>query len=189
MNKALLLLARASDFEAVRAFEYFHDRLVDGLTVSAVQIQQNIEKLATTDSHIEALASAIGEYSESTLNEVESVAVARYMLSLFAINESYTPIVADCVENWPDDRQTVGKILAVGVVGAVWMCIASTSVIYTNGDLEIHKDPFTSEQIIATTEFVAKPIVALSSLTEKALEEKSYRAISKKGCGDSESQN
>ncbi|PTU03712.1 hypothetical protein DBR45_05630, partial [Pseudomonas sp. HMWF031] len=77
-------------------------------------------------------------------------------------------IVKFAMENWTDDRQSVGKILSVGCVGAVWIMLATTKVSVKNSEIEIEKLPLMPEKIeFESKKFKTKLSVDISEAVQQ----------------------
>lgn len=142
------MVQEADDFSIVRAFEQFHNQLVSGLRKSPEELlsSQSVELNDTFDS--EKLEWLIIN-KDRQLSPEDSVKAARLLLDQFASDPNFSELVVESLQEWEDDRQLVGEILALGTVGAVWMCLASSEFTYNNGKFKIHKKATTAEQLSA----------------------------------------
>ena len=164
-REALRRLAESNDFVAIRAFEEFHSRLLESINADPMRVEEGIHPEA------EDLWRLLKTNASKLLDDDDAVSIARHLLAAFAEHEEFAHTVSDCLENWPDDTQAVGKILAVGLVGAVWMCIASTTVVYEGEHIRAVKQPFTAEQIEASSEVVMRRVTAAIKLASETVSE------------------
>lgn len=146
MTEAMKQLALADDFTVVRAFETFHDALIQGSTQSIDTLIEAIPEAVRSDSGGD-VAEILRQHAAAPLSEGDSVKLARLLLTAFAEDEAFAPLVVDSLANWRDDRQLVDVILAVGAVGAVWICLASTSAAFQGRWGKIEKAPMTEQQL------------------------------------------
>jgi hypothetical protein len=150
LNAAIRAIALADDVSIVRALEYFHAEVSKVLHASTADLLQQLSALRDREQSVGALISFLGESAGKDLSAADSVSLARWILVTAAESPSAEGFVLHCVHEWPDDRQTVGKTVAVGMIGAVWLVLATTEVAYKDGQLEVHKKPVIPEQVEAT---------------------------------------
>ena len=150
---ALTRIARSTDFEAVRAFELFSTSLSEAAMTKREEILSGIpDDLRSVDGR-DVLAD-LNANASVRLPETTSVLLARELFVAAAQSEKLAPLVVKSFEDWPDDKQMVETILAIGLVGAVWMVLASTRVDLRIGHLELKKDTNTAEQLRAFAEVI-----------------------------------
>lgn len=134
MNEAIKAIALSDDFSIVRSFEYFQSELTKSLPIPLSELQSSLKGPTSL-----ALLDLLRENEDLALSSDSSVALARWALVEAAESGALAPFVTHCVQNWPDDRQSVGKILQLGGIGITWLIVATTEVTYRDGRLSIHK--------------------------------------------------
>lgn len=150
LNAATRAIALADDVSIVRALEFFHAELSKVLPASTDELLKQFDGLPNREQSVGSLVAFLGESAGKDLSTADSVSLARWILVTAADSQDGERFVLHCVQDWPDDRQTVGKTIAVGTIGALWLVLATTEVAYKDGHLEIHKKPVVPENIEAT---------------------------------------
>jgi hypothetical protein len=149
----LARIALADDFTAGRVFKIFHDFLATRFPRPTSELEASLpENLKNVDG------TGVGEFFEqradAQLGYSESVGVARRLLVLAAGDAAAAPVLNDAFDAYADDKQMVGEILAIGIVGAVWMTIASMSFSFRTGSGEIKKSETSSALVKSFAEVV-----------------------------------
>lgn len=143
----LKALALADDFTIVRAFEHFHGRLVRALGTPLADLARDVEANAAVSASVKSLLASLQENETEELREDQSVAVARELLVAAASAPECAALVRECLENWTDDRKSVGRTLSVGLVGAVWLLICTTKVTFKGEHVTVEKQPIPVDQV------------------------------------------
>jgi hypothetical protein len=138
MNKALLAIALADDVSVIRATEYLHETLSRALANSGIT-QAELIGLAKENEEVAAFLEFANRRAGEVVGENHSVAAARQLLVIAALDPSLERMVAQCVENWPDDRQSVGIMITVGAIAGLLLLIATLEIEYTGEHTRIHK--------------------------------------------------
>jgi hypothetical protein len=153
MNNALKLLALSDDFSVIRAFEHFHDYLLDHV----VQTRSELLEAVPTELRMIAgvdLLDSLDKNAHEKLSRGDSIRLARQLLTAFSESSGFEAVVVQSLEQWKDDRQLVDVILAIGVVGAVWICLASTEFEIKGARGTIRKETVSTEQLKAIAELI-----------------------------------
>jgi hypothetical protein len=138
MNEAMKAIALADDVSIIRAAEYLHETLSNALQFSGVT-QTELVGIANSSQEVRDFLDVARMRAGETLNAFESVVATRQLLVAAAQDASLAGVVAHCIANWPDDRQSVGKVLAFGTLAALLLLIATTEFEYKDGPVHIHK--------------------------------------------------
>lgn len=150
MNAATRAIALADDVSIVRALEYFHAEVSKALPASTGDLLGQLDGLPNRAQCIGGLIAFLGDSTGKDLSAADSVSLARWVLVTAAESPDGERFVLHCVQDWPDDWQTVGKTVAIGTIGALWLVLATTEVAYRDGVLEVHKKPVVPEQVEMT---------------------------------------
>ena len=155
MQSAMELLALADDISVIRAFEYLDTTLRKEMEVASPgKLEDVIQKTSDAVESFGFLVGMLSEHQGHKLTDEQSVLNARQILVDIVLKHDGEDIVKFALENWTDDKQSVGKILSVGCVGAVWIILATTKVSVKNSEIEIEKLPLMPEKM----EFESKKI-------------------------------
>lgn len=149
MNNTILVIAQTDDVTIIRAAEHFHTEASKALRNEKISIQDLNELLNTNDAfkNIVDLAEKKGE---KELNVADSIEMARLIFVTAAQDSELATFIGHCLRNYPDDRQSVGKTMSVGLLTALLLIIATTEIEYTNGPIKVHKKSFIPQHVIAT---------------------------------------
>lgn len=169
MVSAIQTIALSRDLVVIRAFELFHDQLLREADGTLDQIEDGLKSVLGNVEVISPMLQALKLHGDQPLPPTDSVDLARRLFVEYAQHPPFEPLIIRCIEEWPDNVQRVATVLSVGVVGAVWLCLMSTSFTYKEGGVEIHKDALSAEQIHELRGFVQPKIEATLNLrAEKA---------------------
>lgn len=160
MASAIRTIALSSDLVILRAFEHFHDQLLRGASTTFEQMEAGLKPVPSYTELVSPLIKLLARNPDQSLNPTDSVDLARRLFVGFVEYPPFEPLVTQCIENWPDNVQRVSTILTVGVVGAVWLCLISTSFTYKSDGVEIQKNAISPEQLRELTKFVQPKIEA-----------------------------
>ena len=152
MDEALKAIALSDDVSVVRAFEFLHTTLLNGLSFPASELLEQLETLPGFGASLQPLISHLHDNAGVEVSPQQSISLARLILVAWTENPDTAGLVLHCIENWPDDRQSVGKTIALGVIGTVWLLAATTEVLWKDGKLTIHKKAMVPQQIEATAD-------------------------------------
>lgn len=150
MNAATRAIALADDVSIVRALEFFHTEISRSLPASTKDLLEQLDSLPNREQNIGDLIAYLSDSAGKDLNAADSVSLARWILVTAADSPDGERFVFHCVQEWPDERQTVGKTVAIGTIGALWLVLGTTEVVYKDGVLEVHKKPVVPEQVEMT---------------------------------------
>lgn len=169
MHSAIELLALADDVSVIRAFEYLDITLRKEMeSASPGKLEETIEETSDAVESFGLLVAMLSEHQGHTLSDEQSVLVARQIFIDIILKHDGEDIVKFAMENWTDDRQSVGKILSVGCVGAVWIMLATTKVSVKNSEIEIEKLPLMPEKIeFESKKFKTKLSVDISEAVQQ----------------------
>ncbi len=142
MTEALRAIALADDFEIVRIFEFFSSEISRMGPIALDELEAHID----VPEH-EAVLEELKRREASDLTGASSVSVARWLMATAAQREDLAGLVAHCARNWEDDKKTVGKMLAAGLVGAVLLMVATTSFEYKGERLVVAKQPLPMDDV------------------------------------------
>lgn len=164
MADAMKLIALADDVTIVRSLEQLHALLSEAPMQSLESVEKQVVADADGSPDIVNCLSLFREASDRSLSPMDSVLTARWLLAMLAERDQSKALVVHCIENEPIDRLKVGTVLTVGLVGAVWICAATTDFSYADGKIEVHKAGLEPEQIKLSAEIMkGKLELALSS--------------------------
>jgi hypothetical protein len=155
--EAVRRVAMATDFEVVRAFELFSERVsAPGTTRTDDLIADVPESLRTIDN--QPVLAEFEERAMARLPQGTSIVAARTLLVLAAEQYATASLVVEVMEDWVDDRQLVEAVLAVGAVGAVWLVLCSLKgkviVKGRSGSVTLEKDANTADQLRAFADVI-----------------------------------
>lgn len=147
---ALQRIALASDHSVLHAVEYLHDRLAGINDFDAATLLSDVPVEGETGGAIALLVEDSQQHYAMKLADSESVHFARhYLVALSTINGSAQRLIIESLEQWNDDRQTVGKVLSRGAVVTLLLIAMSTSFKYESDSLTIEKEALSAEQMKA----------------------------------------
>lgn len=151
--ESLRRVALADDFEVVRVFEVFAKRIGETITVPRDELISSVPDSVRTVDGGDAVQELEARADES-LSPGASVRAAREMLVLASEDPGLAPVVTDSFVGWKDDQQLVELVLSIGLVGAVWITLASTEISFADGKLRIHKSTATPQQLKAFADVI-----------------------------------
>lgn len=139
----LARLALADDFTAGRVFKIFHDILAERFTAPTSELEASLPReLKSVDGT--ATSDFFEQHADAQMGYSESADAARRLLVLATGNATSASVLNEAFDTYVDDRQMAGEILAIGLVGAVWMTVASMSFSFRTGSGEIQKSETSS---------------------------------------------
>ena len=150
VNTAIHEIALTDDVSVIRSSQYLNRLISNSLTESGDDLLTSLSALPEYRKTVEPLIKHLQKNWTKNLSTADSIVLARWMLVTITKIPSAEPLVLHCLHEWPDDRQTVGKVVSYGLIGALWLAIASTEITYENGNLEIHKKAVVPEQVEGT---------------------------------------
>ncbi|MEZ2352213.1 hypothetical protein [Caballeronia sp. RCC_10] len=154
MADAMKLIALSDDVTIVRSLEQLHALLSEAPMQSLESVEKEVVVKADGSPDIVNFLSLIREASDRSLSPMDSVRAARWLLTMLADRDQSKALVVHCIENEPKDRLKVGTVLTVGLVGAVWIWVATTDFSYADGKIEVHKAALEPEQIKLSAEIL-----------------------------------
>jgi hypothetical protein len=121
--EAIELIARADDFQVMKAFALVHDMVLNSLPPStgAMDIQVHAELETIDDYDVRAW---IASKSEEVVGERNSRQLMREVLVLAANDPQLCGYVTAAFSQIEDNRQFIAETLTIGAVGAIWMVAA-----------------------------------------------------------------
>jgi hypothetical protein len=150
---ALTALATATDFEVVEVFKVFANRLGTEVKRSRAEFIADLPaELRSVDSA--DVVAGFEAAADHTVTGTTAAAAARRLLALAAGDENTATLVTDSFDGWQDDSQLVDLVLSVGLVGSVWMVLASTTVVVKGGKITVEKSVNAPEQLKAFAEVI-----------------------------------
>ena len=150
MNAAIKAIALADDISIVRAAQFFHAELFQARSTLPSELLPWLDELPSRDESVGVLVSYLNHNAGQELSAANSVTLARWLLVMAAEASQAEQFVLHCVENWPDNRLTVGKTLKIGTIGALWLILLTTEVTIVDGVVKIEKKAPMPEMIKAT---------------------------------------
>lgn len=135
MSNAIKALVCADDFAVVRAMEFFLDEVSEEINRSAIS-KDELLALASTAEGLDGIGDLLE--NKMILSASDTVKIVRKLFA-FAAENKQAKFVEHCLKDWPDERQSVGEILAVGTVAAALLLILTTSISYRDGQIVIEK--------------------------------------------------
>ncbi|WP_324745628.1 hypothetical protein [Pseudomonas veronii] len=152
MNTAIYEIALTDDVSIIRSTQYLSRLVLNSLPKSKEDLLAPLSFLPEYEKTVEPLIMHLQQNWAKNLSAADSIALARWILVTMTQIPGVEPFVLHCLHEWPDRRQSVGKVVSYGVIGTLWLAIASTEIIYDNGSLQIHKKTVVPEQIEATAQ-------------------------------------
>ncbi len=147
---ALQRIALASDHSVLHAVEHLYDQLAGINDFDAATLLSDVPVESTTGGAIALLVEDSQQHYAMKLAETESVHFARhYLVALSTIDEFAQRLIIESLEQWNDERQTVGKVLSRGAVVTLLLIAMSTSFKYESDSLIIEKEALSAEQMKA----------------------------------------
>ncbi len=159
MNNTILAIAQTDDVSIIRATEYFHTAASKALINEKISIQE-LNELLNTNNTFKYIVDLAEKDGEKELNIADSIEMARLIFITAAQDPKLAAFVEHCLKDYPDDRQSVGKTISVGLLAALLLIIATTEVEYTNGPIQIHKKSVIPQHVIATIPHIKTKIEA-----------------------------
>lgn len=153
---ALRHIARCNDYAVLEAFRHFRSDLLAACPERERLGSEVPPQLRTVDG--QDLPGLWEKNAAYNLPSGPAIQAARELLVLAAEDEHLAFLVIDAFSNRPDDREAVGEILAIGFVGAVWLCLLSTEFTFKSRNMTIKKRAF-SDQQIKTLATIARAIL------------------------------
>lgn len=148
VNAALQSLALADDLHAARAAEYVYEHLLTALSASG-----DFTPLEAPAVPLLPLRDAV-QRSDVMLSDVESVSVARWVLTTLTATADGQRLVEQALAEWNDNTQRVGVRLQWTLAGTLLLLVATTEVEYGPQGLHIHKKVVIPQQLEATLAFI-----------------------------------
>ncbi len=169
MQSAMELVALADDVSVIRAFEYLDLTLRKEMEKAAPgKLEETIQETSDAVESFGSLVGMLGEHQGHKLTDEQSVLNARQIFTDIILKHDGEDIVKFALQNWTDDQQSVGKILSVGCVGAVWIILATTKVSVKDNEIEIEKLPLMPERIeLESKKLKTKLSVDIASVTQQ----------------------
>lgn len=151
ISSALGQVAVASDFVIAGSFNELAAKLNERFSASSDDLAATLpSELRFMDG--ESMLGFFDRNAHRELDDESSLRIARQLFALAAANEETAPIVSETLSGFRDNRQMVGEILAIGVVGAVWLIVASTSFSFRTPAGTIKKQKVSASVIQAFAE-------------------------------------
>jgi hypothetical protein len=154
-TEALKAVALADDFTIIRAFEFLHGRLVDRLGLPLADLADELQNDVRLSTAARSQLAAFRENEGEELAEDQSIAAARQLLVEMTGEADSAALVVDSLAGWPDDRKSVAVVLSIGLVGVVWLLIATTRVTFRDGRIIVEKQPINIDKLELKTKEIA----------------------------------
>ena len=145
-------LAGMDDFQVVRFFEAFAQRLLTSSDTPFEAVQAGIPRSTRATSEWRALEALTPDQAERLVPPKEAAATARRILTHLADDPTFAPALDEFLASYRDDALVAEVILAVGLVASVLMMVASTAFKAKFGNVEIEKHTLDAETVKAILE-------------------------------------
>lgn len=181
IESALALIATKDDHCILHAVEYLHRQLLDVNDNVVDELLDNLPAQSTEKTNIQALVEDSKNNYDEPLSDAESVRFSRrFLVALAQQSEASRRLIAHSLESWPDDEQSVGKVLARGTVVTLLLVSMSTAVTYESGPLKIEKKTLNADEIRAFGEVASSLIGELLEPGVKRSDDSAAEPIKKK---------
>jgi hypothetical protein len=116
-----------SNLEAIRAFEFYAERVLEGMESTPEKAIDGIPEEFKDNALFKRALEMSDEEGAHPLPEAESVALTRELLRIFARDPVFAPSLAEALDEYEDNNLFVGEILATGVAVSMIIVAATTT--------------------------------------------------------------
>ena len=128
MSSAIESIALHDDVAVVRATEKLLERLALAFGPIADSIVAGLRNMPENENGTGRLLAYLDEHADDRLDALMSVIEARRLMVTAAGQPHLDQLVAACLADWPENRNSVGLALTYGSLITLWLMILTTEV-------------------------------------------------------------
>lgn len=139
MHDTIKTIALSDDISVIRVAEFFYNQLTMATNNSSISKNELFSLASSIDGFVD-IDNVLKLHSDTYLSTAHSIEMVRRLLVVAAgIDQKLANFIEHCFKNWPDERQTVGNRVSVGLIAALLLLLATTDIEYKDGSISIHK--------------------------------------------------
>lgn len=139
MHDTIKTIALSDDISVIRVAEFFYSQLTIATNNSTISKNELCELASSIDGFVD-IDKVLKQHGDAYLSTANSIVMTRRLLVLAADQDpNLAKFIEHCFQNWPDDRQTVGNRICMGVIAALLLLLATTDMEFKDGSISIHK--------------------------------------------------
>lgn len=139
MHDTIKTIALSDDISVIRVAEFFYSQLTIATNNSAISKNELCALASSIDGFVD-IDKVLKLHGDTYLSTANSIVMTRRLLVLAAVlDPNLANFIEHCFQNWPDDRQTVGNRISMGLLAALLLLLATTDIEFKDGSISIHK--------------------------------------------------